>query len=139
MKYIHATILILFCSTLIFPSYPGISQESEKAVYTEHALEGEIVSVDPGRSSLVVKGTGVPEGGKSADEITLSVVPETGITKGDTLLDLADLEPGNKASIYYQTDSSGNATAVSIYLEGDSGGDDAGFDIEGEPAKEWEK
>ncbi len=138
MKYIRATILLMLFSALVFTPRTGAAGEGEKTVYTEHGLEGEVVSVDAGNSSLVVRKADVPEGGQSSGEITLTVVPETGITKGDTLLGLADLKPGDKATIDYQTDSSGNATAVSIYLEGDTGDDNTGFVIDGEPAKDWE-
>lgn len=81
-------------------------------------VRAEIVSVDLAAPAVVIK-RGVPAGGYRY--VTLNILPETGITKGDAVITVADLKAGDKATFEYVTDITGVSTATSIYLEGDQG------------------
>ena len=109
-------ITLLTASFLCASSYAADKNDSRPNATDVRA---EIVSVDIAAPAVVIK-RGVPAGGYRY--VTLNILPETGITKGDSVLTVADLKPGDKATFEYVTDPTGGVSAaISIYLEGDNG------------------
>ncbi len=115
LKKILIAITLIAAAFLSASSYAA--EKSEGRPDTDD-VRAEIVSVDIAVPEVVIK-RGVPSGGYRY--VTLNILPETGITKGDSVLTVADLKPGDKATFEYVTDPTGGVSAAtSIYMEGDS-------------------
>jgi hypothetical protein len=80
------------------------------------AVSGEVVSVDPDNSTVVIKQVTDEMAGLTEDR-TISVLPETKITQGDVTLDLSDVKAGDKVTVNYATDDMGNKKVESIAVE----------------------
>jgi len=107
----------LVCLTAIgvagmaLPVFAQVAAE-EKAI----SVSGEVVSVDLGKSQVVVKQ--LKDAVTSTYEnTTFEVAPETKVTKADTTLQLSDLKVGDKVIVKYTTDVSGKQKVESITVE----------------------
>jgi hypothetical protein len=115
------TLIAVALLTAVFFSASSYAAEKSEGRPKEIDVTAEIVSVDLAVPEVIIKQQ-VSSGNASAFRyVTLRVVPETDITKGDEVLSVADLKAGDKATVGYLTDDAGISTATSIYLEGDSG------------------
>ena len=88
----------------------------EKAEEGITSVSGEVVSIDPVKSEVVVKQLKDAVAG-TYENITCSVVAETKIQKEGTILTLSDLKTGDKVTIKYATDVLGKQKAESIAVE----------------------
>lgn len=94
---------------------PAFSQEKvEQPAIT--SVSGEVVSVDLVKLTLVIKQIKDPVAGTYENQ-TISVLPATKVTKGDTTLKLSDLKAGDKVTVKYTTDALGKWKVESITME----------------------
>ncbi len=117
MKILKVLLVVLSVTCLAACAVlTGWAQKREQGpVITD--TKAEVVSVDADASVLVIRQHPAP-GVKSYTDVPLNILPETGITRADEILELSDLKPGDKITVEYQTDiAAGESTAVSIYLE----------------------
>ena len=79
-------------------------------------VSGEVVSVDQATSAVVVKVVKDATAG-TYENTTVTVAPETKITKGDATLAISDLKAGDKVTVKSTADASGKAMVESIAVE----------------------
>lgn len=98
---------------IVFPAY---SQEQVEQKQIANSVSAEVVSLDLVKSTAVIK-TMKDAVTKTYVNQTISVLPETKITKGDVVLKPSDLKVGDKVMVKYTTDASGEWKVESISVQ----------------------
>lgn len=115
VKGIKLALVLFVVAGVVGVVVPAFSQEkAEQPAVT--SVSGEVVSVDLVNSTVVIKQIKDPVVGTYENQ-TISVLPETKITKGDATLKLSELTAGDKVTVKYATDVMGKQKVESITIE----------------------
>jgi len=115
VKGMKLALILLVVVGVVGIVVPAFSQEKvEQPAVT--SIAGEIVSVDLVKSAVVIKQIKDPAAGTYENQ-TISVLPETKVTKGDVALKLSELKAGDKVTVKYITDASGKQKVESVAVE----------------------
>jgi len=114
VKMIKLAVIFLAVVGMAGIALPVYAQEkTEQGVIS---VSGEVVSIDPVKSEVVVKQLKDAVAG-TYENITCSVAAETKIQKEGSVLTLSDLKAGDKVTIKYATDALGKQKVESISVE----------------------
>lgn len=116
MVKIMMLVLILFVALGVVGVVAPVYSQEKVGQSVVAPVSEEIVSVDLAKSAVVIKQIKDPVAGAYENQ-SISVLPETKITKGDAGLKLSDLKAGDKVSVKYVTDDKGKQKAESISVE----------------------
>lgn len=92
VKVMCFAVVLFFAFCAVVP----VSAQQQAAVDLTAVVKGEVVSVDAANSAVVVKQTIDAAVNAVSENVTLTVVSETKVVKGDVSLKLADLKAGDK-------------------------------------------
>lgn len=115
VKGIRLALVLLVVVGVAGAVVPAFSQEKVEPPAVTF-VSGEVVSVDLVKLTVVIKQIKDPVAGTYENQ-TISVLPETKITKGDAVLKLSELKAGDKVSVKYTTDAQGVRRIESISAE----------------------
>jgi len=113
-KIIKLAVIFFTVVGVVGAAVPVYAQE--KMEQPAISASGEVVSVDPVKSIVVIKQLKDPVA-NIYENVTVSVSPETKVLKGDAALKLSDLKVGDKVKVKSTIDASGASKVVSIAVE----------------------
>jgi hypothetical protein len=95
---------------------PAYSQQQTEQQQLVNSVSTEVISVDLAKSTLTIKAS-EDAVTKTNGNQTISVLPETKIIKGDVILQLSEIQVGDKVTVKYTADTLGNWKVESISME----------------------
>jgi hypothetical protein len=95
---------------------PAYSQQQTEQPQLVTSVSTEVISVDLAKSTLTIKAS-EDAVTKTNGNQTISVLPETKIIKGDVILQLSEIQVGDKVTVKYTADTLGNWKVESISME----------------------
>ncbi len=113
IKIAKLTVIFLVVTGMAWMVVPSFAQE--KIDQQPISASGEVVSVDAGTSTVVVKQLKGPDA-NAYENITIAVSPDTKILKGDAALKLSDLKAGDNVKVESTKDAAGVIKATSIAI-----------------------
>jgi hypothetical protein len=114
VKVIKLAVIFLAVVGMAGVALPVYAQEKAEEGIT--SVSGEVVSVDQIKSEVVVKQL-KDAVANTYENVTILVLPETKIFRGDATLKLSDLKIGDKVEVGSTKDASGASKVVSIIVE----------------------
>ncbi|MCK9604551.1 MAG: hypothetical protein M0R66_09355 [Candidatus Omnitrophica bacterium] len=110
---ILAVVMLLVAGAMLIPAYSADDEKGPSFLYSN--VQAEIVAVDVTKATVAIKIIR-DQTGRVYEYRTIFISPETKITKGDVVLQISDLRPGDKITARY-ADVLGKLKTESIIIK----------------------
>lgn len=115
VKIVGLVIVLLAIGGMVGIAIPAYSQEEVKE-QTTTSVSGEVVSIDLVKSTVGIRQLEDPAT-NTYKEVSISVLPETELIKGDVAIELSELKIGYKVTVESISNPAGESKIVSITVE----------------------